>query len=217
MTPNGPETNSDIVNVFLADDHAVVRQGTREMLIANPRIHVVGEASSGENLAGLLKIKHPDVLLLDINMPGKNGLELLQELKPLFPEVKILLFTAHSDLQYIRKGLNMGAHGYLSKTVSEEELQQAIFKVLENLTEPILSSDVQQKLKEAPSDPLPQLTSREREILLLVAQGNTNQAIANTLFLSVKTVDSHVANLIKKLGVSNRSQLTAFAYEQGLV
>lgn len=206
------------IKIFLVDDHTVVRQGTRDLLLAHPRLLVVGEAANGENLSGMIKLKQPDILLLDINMPGKNGLDILGELKPQFPDLKIILFTAHTDLQYVRKGINLGADGYLSKTVSETELQEALFLVLEpNHTKPILSDDVAEKMTHAKADPLPQLTSREKEILLFVAQGQTNQVIANTLFLSVKTVDSHVANLIKKLGVNNRSQLTAFAYEQGLL
>jgi DNA-binding NarL/FixJ family response regulator len=209
--------SADPVKIFLVDDHAVVRQGTREMLLRHPQLSVVGEAASGENLAGMLKLKLPDVLLLDINMPGKNGLDILAELRPQFPELKIVLFTAHTDLQYIRKGVTLKADGYLSKTVSEEDLQAALIAAAQPGSTPVYSPDVLEKLSQASADPLPQLTNREKEILLLVAQGNTNQVIANTLFLSVKTVDSHVANLIKKLGVSNRSQLTAFAYEQGLL
>jgi DNA-binding NarL/FixJ family response regulator len=212
-------TPQQTVTVLLVDDHTVVRQGTREMLVSHPNIQVVGEASSGENLLGLLKIKTPQVLLLDVNLPGKNGLELLSEIKPQLPNLKILMFSAHSDIQYIRKALSNGADGYLSKIVSEKELQQAVFQVVECDVKklPILSEDVRLRLKDSPEDPLPGLTAREREILVMVAQGNTNSAIATHLFLSVKTVDSHVAKLIKKLAVSNRSQLTAFAYEHNLL
>jgi DNA-binding NarL/FixJ family response regulator len=143
----------------------------------------------------------------------------LSEIKPQLPDLKIVMFSAHSDIQYIRKALSHGADGYLSKIVSEEELQQAVFQVVEQNTEqlPVLSEDVRLRLKDSPEDPLPGLTAREREILVMVAQGNTNSSIATHLFLSVKTVDSHVAKLIKKLSVSNRSQLTAFAYEQNLL
>ena len=225
MTPSQAQnqntslTPQQTVTVLLVDDHTVVRQGTREMLVSHPNIQVVGEASSGENLLGLLKLKTPQVLLLDVNLPGKNGLELLAEIKPQLPDLKILMFSAHSDIQYIRKALSNGADGYLSKIVSEKELQQAVFQVISSDVQklPILSEDVRLRLKDSPEDPLPGLTAREREILVMVAQGNTNSAIATNLFLSVKTVDSHVAKLIKKLAVSNRSQLTAFAYEHNLL
>lgn len=225
MTPSQAQnqntslTPQQTVTVLLVDDHTVVRQGTREMLVSHPNIQVVGEASSGENLLGLLKLKTPQVLLLDVNLPGKNGLELLTEIKPQLPDLKILMFSAHSDIQYIRKALSNGADGYLSKIVSEKELQQAVFQVISSDVQklPILSEDVRLRLKDSPEDPLPGLTAREREILVMVAQGNTNSAIATNLFLSVKTVDSHVAKLIKKLAVSNRSQLTAFAYEHNLL
>lgn len=205
------------VKIYLVDDHTVVRQGTREMLEGHPGLAVVGESDSGENLVGMLKLKQPDLLLLDINLPGKNGLDLLAEIKPQFPSLKIILFTAHTDLQYIRKGVSLQADGYLSKMVNKTQLQEAVFSALKPNAEPIYSADIIEKLKGAPTDPSKQLTPRETEILLQVAQGQTNQTIAKNLVLSVKTVDSHVANLIKKVGVSNRSQLTAYAYEQGLL
>lgn len=205
------------IKIFLVDDHSVVRQGTRDMLEAHDQLSVVGEADTGDNLAGLLKIKKPDMLLLDINLPGKNGLDILAEIKPQFPELKIILFTAHTDLQYIRKGTTLKADGYLSKTVTQEQLQQAVIAACSPEASPVYSSDIQEKLEGSTNGHLTLLTPRETEILLQVAQGQTNQSIAKELFLSVKTVDSHVAKIMKKLGVNNRSQLTAFAYEQGLL
>ncbi len=206
------------IRVLLVDDHAVVRQGTRDLLQASPHIDVIAEAESGENLLGIIKLKQPDVVLLDINLPDRNGLELLQEIRNTSPDQKVILFTAHTDLQYIRRGISLKANGYLSKTITQEALQQAVIDVARNTGSPVYSPDVAKKL-DAPAlmDNSPQLTPREYEILLQVAQGLTNRDIADALVLSVKTVDSHVAKLMKKIGVNNRAQLTAYAYEHGFV
>lgn len=206
------------IRVLLVDDHAVVRQGTRDLLQANPDIDVVAEAESGESLLGLIKLKQPDVVLLDINLPHRNGLELLQEIRESCPAQKVILFTAHTDLQYIRRGILLKANGYLSKTITQKDLQQAVISVAHDGSQPVYSPDVIQKLKESASrEENPRLTPREYEILLFVAQGMTNRDIADTLVLSVKTVDSHVAKLMKKIGANNRAQLTAYAYEQGFL
>lgn len=205
------------IKLFIVDDHTVVRQGTREMLNRHPQLAVVGESASGDDLAGLLKLKQPDLLLLDINLPGKNGLQLLEELRPQFPELRIVLFSAHSELQYLKKAQSLKADGYLSKIITEEDLQQAILDAMAGKT-PVYSADVAEKLKENESrDRQNRLTAREHEILSHLAQGLTNQAIAQNLCLSVKTVDTHVANLMKKTGVNKRTQLLAYAYEHGLL
>jgi len=206
------------IKLFLVDDHAVVRQGTREMLNRNPLFTVVGEAESGEDLAGLLRLKEPDLLLLDINLPGKNGLQLLAEIKPQFPRLKIILFSAYADPQYIRKAQSLNADGFLSKTISEQELQQAILTAIQSNGVPIFSTDIHDKYKSVEANSKEsQLTARELEILSHLAQGLSNQGIAKNLCLSVKTVDTHVANLMKKTGVHKRTQLLAYAYENGLV
>ncbi|MBY0450528.1 MAG: response regulator transcription factor [Cyanobacteria bacterium] len=206
------------LNIVIVDDHSVVRQGSRDLISTHAELNVIGEADSGENLLGLLKLKQPDVLLLDINLPGKNGLELLGEVRDAFPELRILLFSAHNDIQYIRKAIALKADGYISKTVSEDELQRLILLSRNKAALPIYSEDIALKLldmKRGESEN--KLTAREEEILLYVAQGKTNKDIAESLIVSVKTIDSHVANLMKKLGVSNRAQLTAYAYEHGLL
>lgn len=206
------------IKLFLVDDHTVVREGTREILNRNPLFTVVGEAQSGEELIGLLRLKNPDLLLLDINLPGKNGLQLLAEIKPQFPDLKIILFSAYADPQYIRKAQSLNADGFLSKTVSEEELQQAILTAVHSNGAPIFSADIHDKFKLVEANGKEsQLTARELEILGYLAQGLTNQGIAKNLCLSVKTVDTHVANLMKKTGVNKRTQLLAYAYENGLV
>ena len=206
--------------VIIVDDHAVVRQGTRNMLQAHPGIEVVGETASGENLDGLIRLRQPDVVLLDIHLPGDNGLDILQSLRREFPALAILLFSAHVDPQYIRRGLALQANGYLSKTISQEALQTAILSLMtaSGTREPVLCEETRRKLGNGEQEARQAgLSAREHEVLLLVAQGQTNRVIADALVVSVKTVDSHVASLIRKLSASNRAQLTAYAYEQGLL
>jgi DNA-binding NarL/FixJ family response regulator len=203
--------------IFLVDDHAVVRQCTRDILNRNPQMTVVGEAESGKDLLGELKLKEPDLLLLDINLPGESGLALFEAIRAKFPALPIVFFTAHTDVQYILKARKLGADGYLSKMLDEQGLQQALLWVLQG-DGPVYSHDVVEKLgAHNQDDRQSKLTPREMEVLLEVAQGKTNQAISEELFLSVKTVDTHVANLMRKLGLSSRSQLTAYAYEQELL
>ncbi len=206
------------IKLFLVDDHAVVRQGTRDMLNRNPLFTVVGEGDTGAELIGMLKLKQPDLLLLDINLPGKNGLELLAEVQPEFPDLKIVLFSAHSELQYLLKAQQLKAHGFLSKTITESDLQTAILQVMAQPEQTVYSRDIQQKLSaqsNAVKDNL--LTAREQEILIQLSQGLSNQNIAKALCLSVKTVDSHIANVMKKTGIHKRTQLLTYAYEQGLL
>jgi two-component system response regulator DegU len=206
------------ITLVLVDDQGVVRQGTREMLNRSPYFLVVGEAASGEDLAGLLKLKQPDLLLLDINLPNQNGLQLLEALKPEFPNLKIVLFSAHSDLQYIRKAQSLQVEGFLSKTIDESALQDALKQAFSGVNLPVLSADIAEKLKAANGHSREnQFTAREQEILSQLAQGLSNQAIAKNLCLSVKTVDTHVANLMKKTGLNKRTQLLAHAFEQGWV
>lgn len=204
--------------VMIVDDHAVVRQGTRNMLAAHPEIDVVGEAESSERLEGLIRLRAPDVLLLDIHLPDESGLDVLQAMRRAFPALKILMFSAYVEPHYIRRALALQANGYLSKTVSQQALQAAVLGLARGAAEPVLCESAARTLSSGDAGAKHAgLTAREHEILLLVAQGLTNRAIADTLVLSVKTVDSHVASLIRKLAAHNRSQLTAYAYEQGLL
>lgn len=208
--------------LVIVDDHAVVRQGTRNMLDQIPEIDVIAECADGDALLELLKSHVPHLLLLDINLPGKNGFQLLAELKPQFPQLKIILFSAHTEMQYLRKAQQLHADGYFSKTMTETELKNALLQVAlqpsNEAVEWVVSPDITALLKQSTKqDSETQLTARELEILSHLVQGTTNQAIAKALCLSVKTVDTHVANLIKKTGVRNRTQLLAYAYEHQLL
>jgi DNA-binding NarL/FixJ family response regulator len=232
----------DTITVFLADDHAVVRQGTHEILKQDTRLHIAGEVGSIDALTACLEkfyamtasplpdkaaksakttegFVSPQVLLLDINLPDGNGLKVLPELKAKFPMLKIILFSAYGDLQYLLQAMNLGADGFLSKLIGEKELCEAIRTVAQGQSKsPILSADLQELLerRQNASQEM-RLTAREQEILLHVGQGLTNQEMARQLCLSVKTVDTHLANLMKKVGATNRTQLVAYAYERKLL
>jgi two-component system response regulator DegU len=207
------------IKIVVVDDHAVVRQGTRNMLTQMPGIEVLAECADGADLLALLEKELPDLILLDINLPGKNGLQLLAELKPKLPGVKIVLFSAHTEPQYIARAKQLQADGYWSKTITERELQAAIMQVMHQPEQDwVLSEDVAQAFESTLQEkPKANLTARELEILAHLGKGLTNQAIAKTLCLAVKTVDTHVASLIKKTGVRNRTQLLAYAYEHQLL
>ena len=208
---------SDEIRLFLVDDHAVVRQGTRDMLLQTPGLNVIGEAEDHQELVPMLKLRTPDVLLLDINLPEKNGFVLLESLRPQFPGMKIVMFSAHTEAQYIRRAVELGADGYLSKTLSQAALVEAVRQVAAGKG-PVYSPDVAERLAQLQTQTQENpLTAREQEILLLVAEGQTNPGMAKQLCLSVKTVDTHVANLMKKLGMNKRTQLIAYAFTQGLV
>lgn len=211
-------TSDEAIRVFLVDDHAVVRQGTHEILKRDPTLQVMGEAGALDGLEHSLDETRPDILLLDIHLPDGNGLQQLPALKSRFPRLKIVLFSAYGEAQYVRQALALGADGFLSKLIGEEELRSAIHAIVRDDSGPLLSRDLEvlmTRLRNASQEV--RLTAREQEILLHVAQGLTNQQIARQLCLSVKTVDTHLANLMKKTGAGNRTQLLAYAYERGLL
>ncbi|MDX2085010.1 MAG: response regulator transcription factor [Candidatus Melainabacteria bacterium] len=213
-----------VIRVFLVDDHAVVRQGTAGMLLSDPGIVVVGEADNGQQLLDRLQATEADVLLLDVNLPEESGLSLLGKLRGQLPQLKILMFSAFNDLAYVRQSVALKANGYLSKTISGQALCRAIHQVYNASADasPVLSEDLPPLAEVLHGKPsfagsAEKLTPRELEVLVYVARGETNRDIAKALIVSVKTIDTHVANLMKKLAANNRSQLTAIAYSQGLL
>ncbi len=218
---------SGTIHIVLADDHGVVRQGTHEILKQDTQFQVVGEVASIQALITCLEkacliaqqTKTPLILLLDINLPDGNGLKILPELKTRFPLLKIILFSAYGDLQYVLQAIHLGADGFLSKLIGEIELRDAIHAVASHQgTMPVLSHDLAELIaKRQSASQEMRLTAREQEILLHVAQGLTNQEMARQLCLSVKTVDTHLGNLMKKTRATNRTQLLAYAYERKLL
>jgi DNA-binding NarL/FixJ family response regulator len=214
-----PETSQlHDLSIVIVDDHAVVRQGTRMLLEAQRGFHILAECPNIEALTCILKQHQPDCVLLDVNLNDKiSGIEALKTLRKDYPEVAFVIFTAYNEPQYVQKALDYGARGFLSKLQDPIEMGALLKKLRQPGSAPILSPDVVAKLALNPVLGMNSLlTAREVEILSLVAEGKTNRAIANELVLSVKTVDSHVANLMKKLNANNRTQLTALAFQFGL-
>jgi len=210
------------IRVLIVDDHAIVRAGIRALLQLYPDFQVVGEAAEGHEAIRLAREKRPDVVLLDIAMPGMDGITATREIRAVHPGARVLILTQHEHREYLTAALRAGAAGYILKRAPDDTLIQAIRavhsgdKYLDPLLSQVLADDLVGKPGQG-EDPLQTLTEREREVLVLLAQGKTYQEIANILFISVKTVDFHRANLMRKLGLSNRAELVRFALERGLL
>ena len=213
-----------MIRVILCDDHALIRRGIRDTLSDAPDIEVVGEADNGRDAIRAVGQLAPHLVLMDLTMPGMNGIEAVTEIKRRYPEVRILVMTLHKAEDYIHASLKAGADGYILKDATQEELRVAIRSVL--LGKTYLSMDVSAKVvsgylgggkSSGASSVYDSLTHREREVLKLVAEGKSNKYIAEFLNLSVKTVEKHRSNLMSKLDVHNASGLTAYAIEKGLV
>jgi len=210
--------------VLIVEDHTLLRAGLRALLSLDPLLEIVGEADNGRDALHLVVQLRPTVILSDISMPGMNGIEAITDIKRRFPEIKILVITIHKTEEYIHEALRAGADGYILKDATHDELRVAIHSILNGKT--YLSPDISAKVihgflgsgrGDPASSPWDQLTHREREVLKLVAEGNHNRYIADFLCLSVKTVEKHRSNLMRKLNLHNASMLTAYAIERGLV
>jgi len=212
----------DSIRVLIADDHPLFRDGMRGLLGSLPDMEVVGEASSGEQAIELARELQPDVILMDIQMPGINGIEATREILHTSPRIGVLVVTMFEDDDSVFAAMRAGARGYLLKDSSGQEVMHAIRAVASG--EAIFGPGVAQRLISffsAPSPAVsrrafPELTEREEEILSLVAQGKTNQEIAKELFVSLKTVRNHVSNIFLKLQVADRAQAVIRAREAGL-
>jgi DNA-binding NarL/FixJ family response regulator len=210
------------IRVLIADDHALVREGLRYVLDADPLIEVVAEASNGRIAVDLALEHRPDVIVLDITMPEETGLKAASRLRELLPEARILLLSMHDQGEYVREGMRIGTHGYLLKDSAGEELRAAIRAVHSGGT--FFSPAVIRRLTSADAVPenstatqLEQLTPRERDVLGGVARGLTNKAIAAELGISRRTVEAHRESLMRKLQIHSVAGLTRFALEAGIV
>lgn len=213
------------IRIFLADDHAVLRAGLKALLNAEADMKVVGETSGEENCLETIISSNPDVVLLDINMPCCNGLDILSELRDQSPTICILMLTMHDDADYLRQVLASGGAGYVLKQAADTELLTAIRTVYNGgvflhpeHTKILLEGSLPQTTPSTPKDaPLARLSDREREVLRLIALGHSNKEIADMLHLSVKTVETYKARVMEKLNVKTRAALVRFALEQGLL
>jgi DNA-binding NarL/FixJ family response regulator len=210
------------IRVLIADDHALVREGLRYVLDADPMIEVVAEASNGRLAVDLALQHRPDVIVLDITMPEETGLKAAERLRELLPSAKILLLSMHDQGEYVREGMRIGTNGYLLKDSAGEELRAAIRAVQAGGT--FFSPAVVRRLTSLEPTPvattaaaLDQLTPRERDVLAGVARGLTNKAIAAELGISRRTVEAHRESLMRKLQIHSVAGLTRFALETGIV
>lgn len=214
----------DKVRVLIADDHTIVREGVRALLALYPDIEVLGEAADGKEAIDRTVELHPDVVLMDIAMPGLGGLEATLEIRKLCPEVKILVLTQHENKEYVQRFLKAGASGYVLKKAAGTELVSAIRMVRQGgiyLQGPIASSVVGESMgmgqAEAGEGSYDSLSDREKQVLKLLAEGQSNKEIADLLCLSIKTVMAHRANIMEKLGIHNRVELVMYAIRRGLI
>ncbi len=211
------------IRVLVADDHAVLRAGLRLLINTQPDMEVVGEAGDHRQALQLARTLLPNVLTLDMSMPAGNGIQVIQTLSRECPEIRVLVLTMHDDPAYFRMALASGAVGYVCKKAADSELLTAIRRVAQGkiYTQLELSADSSTPFAPAMTSsahsPLEQLSEREHEVLQSLAQGFTNQAIADRLHLSVKTVESYRARLLTKLRMKSRAELTQFAIESGLL
>jgi len=212
------------ISVLLAEDHTIVRKGLRSLLDGEAGVEVIGEAEDGREAVEKVRQLHPDVVVMDIAMPGLNGLEATRQIKKRFPEVKVLILTMHADEEYIFQVLRAGASGYVVKQAAPAELVSAIRAVCQG--DSFLSPAVSRKVIEeyirwgeviTEEDRYDRLTNREREVLQLVAEGRTNQEMAALLQISVKTVETHRANLMDKLDIHTVAGLTQYAVRKGVI
>ena len=210
--------------IVLAEDHTILREGLRALLSANPNYEIVGEAQDGRDAVRCVEKLVPDLVLMDLSMPRMSGMDAIRDIKKRYPEIKIIALTVHKAEEYLLTTLKAGADGYVLKDATLEELSMAINNVMEG--KPYLSPGVSEKIIEGylvgkensrSVSSWETLSQREREVLKLIAEGYKNKEIAEDLCISLKTVEKHRANLMKKLDLHNAAALTVYAMERGLV
>jgi len=210
-------------SILLADDHHLVRQGLRALLAAEPDFHLVGEAADAREVVDLAERLRPDVLLLDLLMPGINGLAALRQVAKCAPQTRVIILSMHSNEAYVFEALRDGAVGYVLKSSRADELVLAVREVMagRRYLSPPLTEKVVEAYRERSGgvvlDPYDTLTAREREVLYLVSQCMGNAEIADRLFISARTVETHRANLMRKLNLRSHAELIRYALRQGIV
>jgi len=210
--------------IVIAEDHTILREGLKSLLRADPDFDIVGEAEDGRDAIRCVQALSPDLVLLDLSMPRMNGLDALKEIKKQSPEAKIIILTVHKTEEYVLTALQAGADGYVLKDATHSELVMAIKNVLmgkrylsPGISEKVIEGYLEGRKTIKTRSAWDTLTQREREILKLIAEGYKNKEIADYLFISLKTVEKHRANLMRKLDLHNAAALTAYAMEKGLI
>ena len=215
------------IRLLLVDDHEIVRAGIRMLFLAEEDMEIVGEVGSGQAAIEAVGELEPDVVIMDVAMPGMSGIEATRQIKEASPDTTVLALTMYEDEQYFFEMLNAGASGYIPKRAAPDDLVSAIRVVNEGnvflhstLAKFLMKDVLGQTESEADSEaeqPIPELTPREHEVLTYIAEGFTNREIAEALVISVKTVDRHRENIMQKLNLHNRVELVKYAIEKGLI
>jgi two-component system, NarL family, response regulator NreC len=204
--------------ILLADDHAVVRQGFRMILAAHPNFEIVAEAANGREAVEMAEQLQPDVVVMDVTMPELNGIEATRRMAQVSPRARVLALSMHKDSVYVREILRAGARGYLLKDALDRDLVAAVEAIArgEAYLSPAIADAVLNDYRKHVTDPLDLLSSREREVLQMIAEGKTNKEIASILNLSVYTVDAHRGRIMEKLNLHSTPELVRFAIRNGL-
>lgn len=210
------------IRIILADDHKIMREGLRALLSKHPDVEVIAEAGDGRGVVDLTRELNPDVVIIDIAMPDLNGIDATRQIVKESPGVKVVALSMHSDRKFVKEMLSAGASGYLLKDSAFEELDTALYTVMNNQT--YLSPKITDTVVKDYVGPVtprghlqsPSLSTREREVLQLIAEGQTTRDIAAKLYLSVKTVETHRKQIMDKLGLNSVAELTKYAIREGL-
>ncbi|MBI1295994.1 response regulator [bacterium] len=212
------------IRLLLVDDHEIVRAGLRMLFLAEPDMTIVGEAGSGQDALRLVRELKPDVVLMDVAMPGMTGIEATRQIKEASPETAVLALTMYEDEQYFFEMIHAGAAGYIPKRAAPDDLVSAIRVVSQgnvflyaSLARYLVNEVLNQPEASKSSSAAEALTAREREVLVYIAEGDTNREIAEKLVISPKTVDRHRENIMRKLNLHNRVELVRYAIEKGLI
>jgi DNA-binding NarL/FixJ family response regulator len=210
-----------MIRVVVADDHAIVRAGVRALLEREEDVQIVGEAEDGKSAVEQVEQHHPEVLLIDLTMPGSNGVEAITRVRRQAPATRVLVLSMHAAPEYVRPALRAGAHGYVVKGSGLDDLVSAVRAIAAGQRfldakagQVVLTDDLSPG---ALPDDLDRITPREREVLQLVAEGHTNREISERLGISPKTVDTHRMSVMRKLGIHDAQALTRFAVRRGLI
>jgi two-component system, NarL family, response regulator NreC len=212
-----------MISIMLADDHPIVRQGLKALLESEQNFQLVGEAGDGLEAVRLAIRLKPDVLVTDVMMPGLNGLEVTRQVTKSLPQTRVIILSMYTDDSYVLEALKNGATGYVLKDSQATDLVEAIREVAAGnryLSPPLSERELElyaQRIELVPADPYELLTTREREVLHLVAEGRTSAEIAQQLFISPRTAEGHRANLMRKLGIQNNAELVRYALKRGIV
>lgn len=208
------------IKILIVDDHPVVRRGLQTCLSRQDRLKIVGEASDGDEAIRMTKDLSPDIVMMDISMPGKSGLAVTELLRKEAPRVKVLVLSMHNNREYVFRIIQAGAHGYVSKGASPDELVRAIEAVYDG--QPFFSPEIaraalSQLVGGGSKEPLARLTEREQEVLAMIADGKSNKEIASKLGIGVRTIETHRERIMRKLGIHSIAGLTRFAIMSGVI